>query len=514
MLSVPPKNTKPLSKQSLKAWRIQEAKNNLAFFASYYFPHYCQKDFSEFHHYLFKRLPAIIRNEKGQRVAIAAPRGNAKSSDVSLILPLWCIVFNLKEFIILISDTASQAEEFLSNIRGEIENNDRLIEDFGNLKGEIWKSDDIITNNDVRILALGARKKIRGRRFRNKRPDLIIGDDIENDENTQNPEQRKKNENWFFKAVSKAGDDTTDILVVGTIIHYDSLLSKLLINPIYQSNKFQAVKQFSQSPLWEEWESLYLRMTEEEKTHSPNLAEQFFLEHKDEMLKGVKVLWPAGQPYYQLMEIRLTEGPASFDSEYQNNPINPEDCLFREEWFKFFTFNPEDYVSFVGAVDPSMGKTAISDYSAILILGKHKDGFLDVLVADIARRHPDQIIEDIISQSESVHQSFGKKIPFTSFGVESVQFQEYFKDKLTQESNKRGFYLPVEKTENQTSKKEIRIQTLQPLIKNGTVRFQKEQRLLLEQLKYYPLADHDDGPDALEMAVRKARTPQILSRNY
>ena len=72
----------------------------------------------------------------------------------------------------------------------------------------------------------------------------------------------------------------------------------------------------------------------------------------------------------------------------------------------------------------------------------------------------------------------------------------------------------MEKTEGQSSKKDIRIQALQPLIKNGTIRFQKNQRLLLEQLKYYPLADHDDGPDALEMAVRKARTPQILSRSY
>lgn len=513
LLNVPPKNTKPLSRLLLKAWRIQEAKNNLAFFAAYYFPHYCQKPFSEFHHHLFKTFQRIIDNPKGQRIAEAAPRGNAKSSDASLILPIWCIVFNKKEFTVLISDTASQAEEFLSNIRNEIETNERLIEDFGELKGEIWKADDIITRNDVRVLALGARKKIRGRRFKNKRPDLIICDDLENDENTQNPEQRKKNENWFFKAVSKAGDETTDIIVVGTIIHYDSLLSKLLCNPLYQAKKWQAVISFSQSPLWQEWEEMYLKLSEEEKKLSPNPAEQFFTSHPG-MLEGTKVLWPDGQPYYQLMETRLTEGPASFDSEYQNNPINPDDCLFREEWFKYFEPNWEDYESIVGAVDPSMGKTAISDYSAIILIGKHKQGFLDVFVADITRRHPDQIIEDIISQSIALHKSFGKEIPFTAFGVESVQFQEYFKDKLTQESNQRGLYLPVEKTENQTSKKEIRIQTLQPLIKNGTVRFRKEQRLLLEQLKYYPLADHDDGPDALEMAVRKARTPQLASRTY
>lgn len=509
-----PKNTKQLNRQSLSLFRIQEAQNNFAFFAAYYFPHYATKDNSEFHWFLYTKLPELIKKPKGQRAAFAAPRGNAKSSVVSLIFPIYCVVFNLKEFIILISDTASQSEEFLSNIRGEFENNERLREDFGNLVGEVWKADSIITSNQVRILALGARKKIRGRRFKNKRPDLIIGDDLENDENTANPEQRKKNENWWFKAVSKAGDEVTDIIVIGTIVHYDSLLSNLLHNPIYQSQKFQAVKQFSQSPLWQEWETIYLQMNELEKAEYPNPAERYFLDNKDEMLKGTQVLWPAGQPYYQLMEIRLTEGPASFDSEYQNNPINPDDCLFQEEWFKFFEPNYDDYTAIVGAVDPSMGKTALSDYSAIILIGKHKDGFLDVLVADIARRHPDQIIEDIISQSIALHKGNGKEIPFTALGVESVQFQEYFKDKLLEESNKRGLYLPVEKTEGQGSKKDIRIQALQPLIKNGTIRFQKNQRLLLEQLKYYPLADHDDGPDALEMAVRKARTPQILSRSY
>ena len=506
-----PMNKMQLDRLSLQAFRIQEAKNNLAFFAHYYFPHYCIHRSSSLQFHLYGKLKETVENPEGQRIVEAAPRGNAKSSIVSLIFPIWCVVFNKKKFIILISDTASQANEFLGNIRSEFENNDRLREDFGELVGEQWRNDDITTKTDIRILALGARKKIRGRRHRSQRPDLIICDDLENDENTVNPEQRKKNENWFFKAVSKAGDETTDIVVVGTIIHYDSLLSKLLSNPLYKSKKWQAVQDFSPSSKWQEWEEMYLRMTEKEKNQSTNPAKQFFLDNQEEMLSGTRVLWPDGQPYYRLMEIRLTEGPASFDSEYQNNPINPEDCLFQEEWFKFIELS--EYVEIIGACDPSMGKTAMADYSAIIFLGRTKEGFLDVLIADIARRHPDKIIDDIIQNAASITQTH-KEAPLRAFGVESVQFQEYFKDRLDVESRKRGFYLPVISTENQNTKKEIRIQTLQPLVKNGTIRFQKNQRLLLEQLKYYPLADHDDGPDALEMAVRKARTPSLVSLKY
>jgi predicted phage terminase large subunit-like protein len=235
------------------------------------------------------------------------------------------------------------------------------------------------------------------------------------------------------------------------------------------------------------------------------------------MLEGTQVLWEEGQSYYHLMEIRLTEGPASFDSEYQNNPINPDDCLFQEEWFVYIEPDWENYTEFIGSCDPSMGKTAQSDYSAIIILGKHKDGFLDVLVADLERRHPDKIKDDILSTTSTLLQKH-QHIPLRCFAIESVQFQEYFKDIIAKESRERGVYIPLVSTENQTTKKSLRIPTLQPLVKNGVVRFQRHHRLFMEQLKYYSpdgkLYPHDDGPDALEMAVRKARIPILQSVKY
>lgn len=493
---------------------MTEARRSLAFFARYYFPHYIVTQNSKLHWYLYNELKRIVEAETGQRVAIAAPRGNAKSSITSLIFIIWCIVYQKKHFIVLLSDTSSQAEEFLSSIRNELETNERLRQDFGNLVGDSWKSDDIITKNQVRVLALGARKKIRGRRFNNKRPDLIIGDDMENDENTVNPEQRKKNENWFFKAVSKAGDKDTDIIVIGTIIHYDSLLSALLKNPVYQGKVFRAVEQFSDSDLWTHWEDVYLRMTDDDKKRPVNPARQYYLDHEAELMQGVTVLWPEGQSYYSLMEMRLTEGPASFDSEYQNNPINPNDCLFQDDWFRYIEEPQWDkYKALYGACDPSMGKTALSDFSSITILAQHEDGYLDVIHSSIERRHPDQILADIFSSAKAIIEAH-PDLTFTAYAIESVQFQEYFRDKVMEESRKRGFYLPVVATDNQTSKKELRIQSLQPLVKNGVIRFMKHHRLLLEQLRYYPLADHDDGPDSLEMAVRKARRPKLGSHKY
>ena len=101
------------------------------------------------------------------------------------------------------------------------------------------------------VEAIGSGKKIRGRKHRNWRPDLLVLDDIENDENVRTPEQRKKLESWFLKAVSKAGDDYTDIIYIGTLLHYDSLLAKTLNNPGYKAIKYKAVISFSnEEDLW------------------------------------------------------------------------------------------------------------------------------------------------------------------------------------------------------------------------------------------------------------------------
>ena len=59
---------------------------------------------------------------------------------------------------------------------------------------------------------------------------------------------------WFWRAACKSGDRYTDILVIGTILHQDSLLANLLENPGFSSLKFRAVLSEPSSPLWQPWE--------------------------------------------------------------------------------------------------------------------------------------------------------------------------------------------------------------------------------------------------------------------
>ena len=487
-----------------KETRQKRALKNLKFFAETYFPHYLTAPPSKMHLHFYELFQqAVVLSDRknsssavadtGLRTAQAAPRGHAKSTIASLILPLWCIVGEKRKFIGLVSDTTEQAADFLEFIKAELDANERLQEDFPEACGEgrIWKQGLAITCNNIKLKCWGKRKAMRGARHGSTRPDLIVCDDLEGDENIDSPQQRAKDREWFFKALMKIGSRSTVTIVVGTILHYDSLLAQLLRRPGWTGRKWQAIQQWSASPLWEQWETLYVARQEDQ-------ADRFFKKHRKAMLDGTDVLWPAVEDYYYLMKMRVSDGPAFFDSEKQNEPVNPEDCLFKEEWLSFLDeervlrqLEWNYYRGIYCAVDPSLGKQSKgADPSAIIVAGVDTEGYVDLLEADIRKRPPDAILEDLLT----LH----KRYRFTLVGIEEIQFQELFKDLVIKESAKRGLYLPVEGI-RPNSDKVLRISKMQPHIKNGIIRFRRNQTQLIDQLRYFPKADHDDGPDALEM---------------
>lgn len=503
---------------------------DMEFFGRAYFPHYFSRPSPEFHRELDAiwqqgvlkgRYPLTAADTKtisrlpGVRRAVAAPRGHAKSTNLTFKGTMHSTLYGYKHYPIIISDSSEQAEGFLDNIRVEFEENTAILEDFGPLAGSVWRSNVLVTKTNIKIEAIGSGKKIRGRKHRNWRPDLIILDDVENDENVRTPEQRKKLKDWFDKAVSKCGDDYTDIVYIGTLLHYDSLLAKTLANPAYRSIKYKAVIRFSQADdLWQQWETIFTDLSNDDREAD---ALAFFQAHKTAMLEGTQVLWEEKLSYYDLMVMRVSEGEASFNSEEQNEPINPDDCLFMEEWFDYYNEAEVNFgdpaFDFFGFIDPSLGKTKRSDFSAIVTLAKHKgSGYMYVVDADIERRHPDRIIADVLAKERWLRASFGHG--YRKLGAETNQFQWFLKEELAKASVKAGLYLPIEEVQ-QTSDKVMRVQTLQPDVKNKYIKFNRRHKRLLEQLTQFPMGAHDDGPDALEGArsiAKKVKRFRILDR--
>ena len=462
---------------------------------------------STFHYDLVKALEDIIFNHKDEETknVRAAPRGHAKSTFVSFAFPLWCICYGYKQTIIVISCSADMARLFLTRIREELEFNELIIKVFGKLQGSSkWNNSEILTSTGVYCVGKGAGQQMRGLNFKS-RPDLVIIDDLESEESVATETQRATLDKWFSSAVMKMGSPNCDFFFIGTVLSYDSLLYKLLTLPTYsmwQRKIYRAVIKFSESTLWLKCEE---KMTNLSDPDPYNTAKKFYLKHKKEMLKGTKVLWESQREnmYLHLMETRLQDEEA-FNSEFQNDPQTEKSRIFKEEWLEENTYEyPPNIKRVYGAVDPSCGKNRKADTSAIVILGEGEDNYIYVLEASIKVRR----VEDIILDMEKIIGKYYNLLE--GFVVETNQFQALFSTTVQQHFIDLGMYVNwIEIFHGANDKKERRINSMIPKIKNGYLKFNKSHVMLWRQMKNYP-KDRDDGVDCLEMALR----PLLQSRN-
>jgi predicted phage terminase large subunit-like protein len=486
--------------------QVEDAAEGYSFFVQTYFPHYVRHPArSQLHNYLFTRLPQIVASPVAESDAIAAPRGEAKSTLVSQLFVLWCIIRGIKRYPVIIMDSIDQAYPMLEAIKAELEYNPRLRNDYPDIcgQGRTWQMGTIVTRNNIKVTVAGSGKKLRGLRHGPYRPDLVVLDDIENDEAVRNPEQRDKLHSWLTKTVMPLGEagGKTDIVYIGTILHYDSVLSRTLNNPMWRSARFKAIIQWpANMTLWDQWEGLVSNKQLDE-------ADRFYQEHEAALLEGAVVSW-AARPLLALMRIRVRDGHGTFDSEYQNDPVSGEDAIFANS-ITFWSNHLSDWL-FYGVCDPSLGKMSKNrDPSAILVGGYNRlTGILDVVEADIRRRLPDKIIADIIQ--------YQRQYGCLCWAIESVQFQEFLRTELVKRSAQQGIPVPAVPV-IPSSDKVLRIESLQPHMANGLIRLHLSQSTLIDQLRHFPKADHDDGPDALHMlwslAVSRAGSTEIYTRS-
>ena len=463
--------------------RIQSAAAGFQFFCHTYFPHLISDHTNAFHAWLY---PAACTWGPGSRVVIAAPRGNAKTTMISRLYVLWRVVRGDVRNVIIISDSIDQSKRSLEAVSAELEENPRLLDDFPSAcgKGRIWQAVSVVTANSVMISCAGAGKRIRGLNFRGARPDMIVLDDLENDENVRTPEQRAKLEHWFGHTVMHLGppDGSAQMLYIGTWLHYDGLMARIIRRGDFEYHKFKALLQYpANMDLWQTWEKTW-RVDRQQ-------ARQYYAGRRSDMDAGAVVLWPGVQPLYALMEARASDRKA-FAAELQNEPLDEASRIFRPEAFAYWDALP-DKLLFYGACDPAMGKSR-GDYCALVVVGRDVlTGKVYVVDARIDRIMPQRAIDEIVRMQ--------REWRCVRWVVEEVAFQEFFRQVLVSESLKAMSPVPAVGIKPRASK-DIRIESLSPHIENGTILFSREHVLLLDQLGYYPLADHDDGPDALEMA--------------
>jgi predicted phage terminase large subunit-like protein len=469
-----------------------------------FLPHYYDRAPSRMHRSVSETI-SCMHSARGTRRVIIAPRGSAKSTFVSLTYVLKCICEHVETYIFLTSDTADQSYTFLEAIKNELETNSALADAYPGACGigSIWRTNRIVARNGVAVDALGTGNKIRGRRRKQHRPSLIVADDLENDDHIFSPRQRERARSWFNRALMKCGNKDTNVLVLGTVLHRECLPLTLARTPGWAHDLFQAIEQWPKHmELWAQWETIY---TDIQNPRYQDEAREFYERNKQQMDEGAVLLWPEQESLYELMQMRVREGRNAFESEKQGNPVNPEACEFPSEWLDddriWFEQWPDakTLTLKVMALDPSKGRDARrGDYSAIVKLARARDGILYV-EADLERRDVAKIVDDGID----VYRRFPG---CQGFAIETNQFQELLAGDFLRESQLQGIMLPIYEIVN-VVRKEVRIRRLGPYLSRRLFRFKTRSPgtlMLVNQMRDLFTGDHDDGPDALEMALRLA----------
>lgn len=396
-----------------------------------------------------------------KRIAIAAPRNHAKSTAVTHAVTLYMFLFRICKYGIIISDTESQASQFLGDIKNELMSNPDIRDTFRVKRIVKDAITDIIIEMDdghkFRIQALGAEQKVRGRKWNNSRPDFIVGDDLENDEMVESDDRRDKSNTWFFKALLPSMSKNGIIIIVGTILHQASILNRLIRNKSWTSLLYRAHDGFDDfsNLLWpEQWSELRLRETRQE-----------------------------------YMDAGYAEGYAQ---EYLNDPSAHSEAFFKKEDFleieeEMHNLNTINYA----AVDLAISDADRAAYTVIVLGGM--DSYRRLLIKKVVRFRGDS--NDIINTMLSLQQVHDIQM----WKMEQGQIKLTLMGELYNRMNSSGVYLNIVPGVP-TKDKRSRARAIQARMRAGGVYFDKQADWypsFEQELLQFPKGMYKDQVDAI-----------------
>lgn len=425
-------------------------------FGKFFFKNHIQLETPKFH----KKIYSLYQGDK-DKIAIAAPRSHAKSTITDLVYLAWVIVNKKDKFILLCSDTYSQATLFLEALKAEFEVNERLRMFYGNLKSEKWSEGEIVVN-DIMIKALGAGMKVRGLKFRESRPTLILVDDLENDELVENKERREKLERWFNGALVPCMAKGGRVIIIGTILHYDSLLYKLTHKDKYQEFHKEIFRAITDGvALWPE----HLNIQDLEKIKNEYIAN--------------------GQGYL-------------FYQEYQNDPVSDENRKFKIEKMQYWENVDGKLVNTYITIDRAYSTEKTADFTGIIINSVDRENNWHIR-AERFKGDEKQVIDKIFDLRE-----YYKPV---KMAIEQKAYEYTLKPHIDDEMRRRNVFFTIEELKDGGNSKVARIEGLIPRFEAKTIFLRKDDTDLIDELIRFPKAEHDDLADALSYQLQIAQAP-------
>jgi hypothetical protein len=412
------------------------------------------------HHEEWDQL--VVENK---RVCVLAPRDHGKTFFFDFAYPIFMSVVYPGRAGFIFSATQDQAIRILDDIKEEFETNPKLQHLVPPRKaGERWSSTSIRLTNGSRIYARGFGTRVRG-----AHPYWIIVDDGLNDETAYSETVRRKQNDYFYNAVSNMVTPNGVILVVGTPFHQQDLYGDLQENQEYVFKQYQALNGASERPLW-----------------------------------------PERYSYDRLMSKRREIGSIRFTREFQCESISDDMSLFPLQLFQQHPQEqrtlklgmPLEFWHQLGVtpymgVDFALSSSVQADYTVIWVMGL--DNFGNRWVIDIFRERGMPYQSQLSKMNE-----LGRKYEPALLFVESNQAQRIFGDELIRTTD-----LPIQKYQTGAEKNclERGVPSLRVLLENCKFRIPRGDRESVEMTstwinemrsmtfvegKITTIAEHDD----------------------
>ena len=436
-------------------FRKELAKSSFYWFFHIYFSHYVKYPTADFQN----EICNILQNSKNKFSEIIAFRGSAKSTYATFAFPIWSVISENSKFIILLADTYSQTKLHIYNLKTELENNKLLIQDWGKFEGEKeWTATDIVLPKyDARITAKSRGQKVRGLRHRQYRPSLMIADDIESLESVRIQEQRNKTYQWFLGDVIPAGDEHTEFILIGNLLHKDAIMNRIR-EEIKNNTRDGEVKEFpffiNNEPIWKERFKTNEDIEKEKRKYDNRTWQREFL---------LKIIPEEGQ-------------------------------AIKDEWIQYYDEIPEPQFQGTG-IDLAISKKTTADYTAMVSgkLAVKEDGFKIYIMPNSINERLS--LHETKEKAKQISLALGGG-SLTPLWVEDVAYQKA----AIEEMQRIG--LPAESIKVSIDKR-ARLEMISSYVQNGSVRFPRRGcEDLIIQLTGFGIEAHDDLADAFVHCVQ------------
>ena len=480
---------------------------------------------ADVHRDIWKDIQESITGTGNDQIGRIEPRGTGKSAFGTFATTIWCHCYGFKKYTLICSDIGSTAEKFIKDIKNTFLENTYLDKGFGILLNDkdkrfICNSTQLEFTNKSFIESISSASPMRGRKYDNIRPDLIILDDYQSEDDCRTDEARTKKWLRFSNDVKYASQKAvyrngvvikkgTTFIALGTLQHKECFYSRLIKQPTWKFKNDRGVllddiDTYFNTGLWLEFRTILFDFKNE--THLED-AKEFYWQRIEEM--KYPLLWAE---FWDCLDIAMQyyENPSSFKQEIQGDVDS-----IGVKWFKTIRTQTQSeieehtFVKTLLCADPASSISVKADYTAICVGSTTDNDLTYIRKGILVKLDYDnfclKVVEMLKTYTDITHISIEKNL---YMGADVSRIKEL----IAKEPSLNNRYITFINKMQKVNKDE-KISTIISGVNLGQIIFNENDTEFIEQVLEFSgqkFSLHDDAVDCVSQLTIDIKEIEVL----